>query len=99
MRRRRIATTQVAMHRLVPATRWASTAGMSWKLASVACIRPNTTVPTADSAPATQVGPTAPSRNLNGLNRTSTSSATARVRMPSGKCTIRTWKRPRNQMN
>src|SRR6202030_4157320 len=74
-----------------------STASTSRKLSSVACMKPSATVTTALIAPAIHVGASALSRNLKRWNRTSISSATASVSMPSGKCTSRTWKRPRNQ--
>src|SRR6516165_7863472 len=82
-----------------PAHRWASTSGMSSKLSSVACMKPSATVTSALIAPAIQAGATALSRDRNGRNRTRISSATANVSMPKGKCTSKTWNRPRNQMN
>ncbi len=39
----------------MPAQRWASTAGLSWKPLSVACMKPSTTVPTPETPPASQV--------------------------------------------
>jgi hypothetical protein len=96
---RKMAVRQATTASVTPAHWWASTSGTSSKLSSVACMKPSATVTNALIAPAIQAGATALSRDRNDRNRTRISSATASVSMPNGKCTSRTWNRPRNQMN